>query len=85
METIVVNGMPLHRSTLKIGAPVMLLAKHRRCNGTRLIITGTADRVFEGRILSGEFEGQTRLSPRITLDSSKTSGLPLTLSRLQFP
>ena len=59
--------------------------KHGLCNGTRLLLTRMANRVLEGRILAGQFKGQSRLIPRITLDSSKSSGLPFTLSRLQFP
>ena len=36
-------------------------------------------------MISREFMNQARLIPRIALDSSKTSDLPFTLSRLQFP
>jgi hypothetical protein len=35
--------------------------------------------------LSGELKGQTRAIPCITLDSPKTSNLPFTLARLEFP
>lgn len=81
--------MLFHKTTLKIVPIVMLLrnldAKNGLCNGAHLIIAKMSSRVLQGRVLTGEFEDQTRLIPRVTLDSSKSSSLPFTLSRLQFP
>ena len=60
-------------------------AKRGMCNGTRLIISRMAKRVLESRKSLGEFKGEARVIPRATIDYSKSSGLPFTLSRLQFP
>ena len=89
LNTIVVSGMPLHRTILKIGAPILLLRNldppGGLCNGTRLIITALGERVIEGKILTGTHAGKVAFIPRISLDTSASSGLPFTLRRRQFP
>ena len=89
LNTIVVSGMPLHRTILKIGAPILLLRNldppGGLCNGTRLIITALGERVIEGKILTGTHAGKAAFIPRISLDTSASSGLPFTLRRRQFP
>jgi len=82
--------LPLHKTTVKIGCPVILLRNldpsSGLCNGTRLIITRTADRIIEAQILTGSHAGQTVFIPRISLDSTQSStNLPFILRRRQFP
>lgn len=81
-------GLPKHKLTLKIGAPVMLLRninqKECLCNGTRLIITRLGERLLEGEIVTGTHVGKKVLVPRIIL-SPPQSEHPFTLRRRQFP
>jgi ATP-dependent exoDNAse (exonuclease V) alpha subunit len=89
LNSIIISGMPLHHTTLKIGAPILLLRNLDRdgglCNGTRLIITALRERVIEGKILGGTHAGKTAFIPRISLETSQSSGLPFTLRRRQLP
>lgn len=65
-------GMPLHRTALKIGAPIILLRnldlENGLCNGTRLIVTKMATRLLEAVIITGQFKGKTVFIPRLALD-----------------
>ena len=89
LNTIVVSGMLLHRTILKIGAPILLLHNldppGGLCNGTRLIVTALGERVMEVKILTGTHVGKSSFIPCISLDTSASSGLPFTLRRRQFP
>jgi ATP-dependent exoDNAse (exonuclease V) alpha subunit len=90
LNTITLPGMPLHQTAVKVGCPIMLLRNldpsSRLCNGTRMIVTRTADRVIEAKILTGSHGGQTVFIPRISLDANPSStNLPFTLRRRQFP
>ena len=89
LNTIVMPGMPLHSTILKVGCPIILLRNldpsAGLCNGTRMIITGLRDHVLEARVLTGSHAGTTAFIPRISLSSSSSSGLPFILRRRQFP
>jgi len=89
LNTINLAGAPLHHTVLKIGCPIILLRNldpsSGLCNGTRLVVTKTALRVIEARILTGSHTGDIVLIPRISLDSSRSARLPFTLRRRQFP
>ena len=88
LNSINISGMPPHRMSLKINAPIMLLRnmdpKHGHCNGSRYILTGISQRLLQAKLLSGEHAGATLLIPRILLCPSDTD-LPFTLRRRQFP
>jgi hypothetical protein len=77
--------MPLHSTTLKVGCPVILLRNldpsTGLCNGTRMIITGLGDQVLQARVITESHAGTTAFIPRISLNSSASSGLPFTLRR----
>ena len=90
LNTITIPGIPLHRTALKLGCPIILLRNldpsSGLCNGTRMIVTRTADRVIEAKILNGSHAGQTVFIPRISLDANpSSSNLPFTLRCRQFP
>ncbi|KAL0693661.1 hypothetical protein Bca4012_060841 [Brassica carinata] len=81
-------GLPSHKLTLKVGAPVMLLRNINQrkglCNGTRMILTHIGERVLRAEILTGSHIGKEVFIPRIVLLHDETK-LPFTLRRRQFP
>lgn len=89
LNGIVLAGFPLHKTVLKVGAPILLLRNldpaNGLCNGTRLLITRLGGRVIEGKILTGSLAGNVAFIPRIALTSESNIGLPFTLRRVQFP
>jgi ATP-dependent DNA helicase PIF1 len=89
LNTIVIPGMPLHETMLKLNCPVILLRnlnpQEGLCNGTRMVITAMAERVIEAQILTGTHAGRKAFIPRISLDTSMSSGLGFILRRRQLP
>ena len=89
LNRITLANFPLHQTILKVGIPVLLLRNldpaSGLCNGTRLLITRLGQRVIEGKILTGSCAGNIVFIPRIALTTNRTSGLPFTLRRVQFP
>ena len=89
LNSIVISDMSIHCTTLKIDASILLLRNLDQseglCNGTRLIINALGERVIEGKILGGTHAGKTAFIPRISLETSQSSGLPFTLRRRQLP
>jgi len=81
-------GLPSHKLTLKVGAPIMLLRNINQtkglCNGTRMILTHIGERVLKADIITGSHIGNEVLIPRIVLLHGDTK-LPFTLRRRQFP
>jgi len=88
LQTFNPPSLPPSKLRLKVGAPVILLRnlypKQGLCNGTRMVVTHIGRRCIEARILSGTFDGQLRLIPRIRLTSTEGE-LPYVISRRQFP
>jgi hypothetical protein len=88
LQTIQVSGLPPSILQLKVGSPVMLLRNLRPqdglCNGTRLVVTHLGRYIIRARILTGDYEGDEHLIPRIEL-STLDGELPWILSRRQFP
>jgi ATP-dependent exoDNAse (exonuclease V) alpha subunit len=89
LNTIVVPGMPLHETALKLNCPIILLRNLNSYeglyNGTRMVVTAMAERVIEGRILTGTHAGKKAFIPRILLDTSMSAGLGFILRRRQQP
>ena len=89
LNSINISGFPLHRLSLKIGCPIMLLRNldpaAGLCNGTRLVVSQLSRRVIEAVIMTGPHAGKRSFIPRIPLSSSDNSRLPFNLQRLQFP
>lgn len=83
------GALPLHRTVLKVGCPIILLRNldpsEGLCNGTRLIVTKLLDRVVEAKIITGDYANRKCLIPRISLDTNTSSRLPVTLRRRQLP
>ncbi|RCN49553.1 hypothetical protein ANCCAN_04325 [Ancylostoma caninum] len=80
-------GFPPHELRIKIGSIVMLLRnldlKEGLCNGTRLSVVQTGDRVLGCIFACGSRKGRYVLIPRI--DNYYNQDLPFTLKRRQFP
>ncbi|XP_013629391.1 PREDICTED: ATP-dependent DNA helicase pif1-like [Brassica oleracea var. oleracea] len=88
LNSLELSGLPSHKLTLKVGAPVMLLRninqKKGLCNGTGMILTHVGDRVLKAKLITGSHIGEEVLIPRIVLLYDETK-LPFTLRRRQFP
>jgi ATP-dependent DNA helicase PIF1 len=89
LHSLVITGIPLHLTELKVGCPVLLLRNLQPsiglCNGTRLIVTATRPHVIRATIITGQHHGVEVFLPRVSLDSPSTLPLPFTLRRRQFP
>ncbi|XP_062020898.1 uncharacterized protein LOC133737337 [Rosa rugosa] len=89
LNSIAPGGLPSHKLTLKLGAPIMLLRnidpKSGLCNGTRLICRGFFPNFIDAEILTGHFKGTRVFLPRIPLKPSENVKLLFSLIRRQFP
>lgn len=85
LNSLDVQGMPLHCVKLKIGSPIILLRNldaPKLCNGTRLCVKQLLSNVIEAIILGGKEKGRSVFIPRIPLISNELS---FSFKRLQFP
>ncbi|KAI9103507.1 hypothetical protein K1719_023130 [Acacia pycnantha] len=88
LNTISCSGLPPHKLTLKVGAPIMLLRNIDQssglCNGTRLRITQLGKIVIEAITLNGSHPNQKVLIHRMDMNPSE-SRWPFRMKRRQFP
>ena len=85
LNSIHLSGFPPHVLQLKTGVPIILLRninQPKLCNGTRLAVKKTMENLIEATILTGPFEGEAVLIPRIPMIPTD---LPFQFKRLQFP
>ncbi|GJT02293.1 DNA helicase [Tanacetum coccineum] len=88
LNSLSFTGLPPHKLTLKVGAPIMLLRNINitggLCNGTRLIVSQLLPKVIEARIITGTKINQKVFIPRIPL-TMKDPRTPFIFKRKQFP
>ena len=87
LNSIDLSGFPPHVLQLKIDVPIILLRNinpPKLCDGTRLAVKKkkTMENLIEAIILTGPFEGEAVLIPRIPMTPTD---LPFQFKRLQFP
>jgi ATP-dependent DNA helicase PIF1 len=72
------SGLPPARLELKIGALIIclrnLFPREGLCNGTRIIISKLREYFIEVKIINGQFHGEDRVIPRITLIADMEEG-----------
>jgi ATP-dependent exoDNAse (exonuclease V) alpha subunit len=87
LNMITASGLPLHKLTLKVGSPVMVLHNLNLaegvCNGTRGIMTCMTNRVLELCLLGDDHDGHLVFLPRIKCYPSNAQ-IPFQLCYLQF-
>ena len=64
LDTLAVNGLPLHKLELKVGAPIMLLRYLNvevglRNNGTTIRVLNISNTIIHAKITSGSHVGNT--------------------------
>jgi ATP-dependent DNA helicase PIF1 len=88
LNSLNLNGVPVHELKLKKGMPVILLrnldTRKGLCNGTRLIVRELLNNVIDCEVVTGISKGHRVFIPRITC-TSLSKQLPFTLKRRQFP
>ena len=88
LNSIEANNFPTHKLVLKRGTIVMLLRNLNQsiglCNGTRLLVTETGQRLLHCMMLTGTNIGETVFIPRTALNTTDVKW-PFTLQRRQFP
>ena len=88
LNSLNLNGVPVHELKLKKGMPVILLrnldTRKGLCNGTRLIVRELLNNVIDCEVVTGISKGHRVFIPRITC-TSLSKQLLFTLKRRQFP
>ena len=62
LDSLAVNGLPLHKLELKVGAPIMLsryLNAEVRNNGTTIRVLNISNTIIHAKITSGSHVGNT--------------------------
>ncbi|XP_059636141.1 uncharacterized protein LOC132278363 [Cornus florida] len=85
LNSLLPNGLPPDRLTLKINCPILLLRNldpaNGLCNGTRLICRGTKENIIATEICHGQHVGKQVLILRILLSPAESEGLPFCFTR----
>jgi hypothetical protein len=88
LNSIDMGSLPPSHLKLKKGVPLMLLRNldpvEGLCNGTRLLLLHSTNRLLQVKILTGPNANNTAFIPRIILHSGEEE-MPFILSRRQFP
>ncbi|XP_028790715.1 ATP-dependent DNA helicase PIF1-like [Neltuma alba] len=88
LNSINCSGLPPHKLSLKVGAPIMLLRNinqaSRPCNSTRLRISQLGKTVIEAITLNGSRPNEKVLLHRMDMNPSE-SRWPFRMQRRQFP
>lgn len=83
------KGFPVHRLSIKIGQPVIVLRNlsvgQGLCNGTRLLVLNISSRILRCSLLTGPRKGEVIAIPRIKLLHRGDKDFPIPFSRIQFP
>ncbi|XP_073130774.1 uncharacterized protein [Henckelia pumila] len=83
------QGLPPHKLTLKLNAPIILLLNinptEGLCNGTRLLCKGFNTNVIYAEISVGIHAGKAVFIPRITLETPHDNLSSIPFKRKQFP
>ena len=87
LNTLTVAGLPPHKLTLQIGAPVIVIRNlhNRIANGTRCIVCGLGDRVIKLRVAVGPNQGYEFLMSRLKCYPPDDGSTPVPFVRWQFP
>lgn len=90
LRSITTSSLPPGELILKPGCPVILLRnlspKSGLCNGSRMIVDRTGDRVLQCTLIGGDHHGDTVFIPRIGLYPSDAGAeYSFVFRRLQFP
>nr|XP_027071811.1 ATP-dependent DNA helicase PIF1-like [Coffea arabica] len=89
INSLMPNGLPPHRLTLKQNTPIMLLRNidppEGLCNGTRLLCRSLKSNVIDAIISSGEFSGKQVFLHRICFRVEDDPNYPISSERIQFP
>lgn len=90
LRSIQSSELPPGELHVKPGCPLILLRNltpaRGLCNGTRMVLIRSSDRVLEVKILGGMHDGSIAFIPRIAITPSNTQGhFSFTMRRRQFP
>ena len=89
LNSLMPNGLPPHKLTLKENCPIMLLRNldpsNGLCNGTRMVCRGYVQNVIHAEITNGQHSGKHVFLPRIPLSPAENEGYPFQFKRKQFP